>query len=402
MNRILIVSHWMEIGGAERSLLGLLDSINYDEYEVDLFLCSHRGEFMKLINKNVNLLPEDKKAADIAVPIANVIKNKNFDIFIGRFIGKFMSKIYQIKNKPKKSCIVPIENSNKFTYKFIKDINPQVTYDLAISFLEPHYLVANKVNAKRKVAWMHTDYSAIDLDVKEGYKVWGSYDNIVSISDDCTKGFLSKFPKLANKVILIENIISKDFIIEQSKLMDVSKEMPKKDKKTINILSIGRFCEAKNFQSIPLIARKLLDNGLPIKWYIIGFGGQENLIRTKISKYNVEKEVIILGKKENPYPYITRCDIYIQPSIYEGKSVCVREAQILNKPVIITNYPTAHSQIKHAYDGFIVPLEIDKCIQQIEEILMNEECKKDVIQNLSINDYTNKQEVQKIYELIRD
>ena len=86
-------------------------------------------------------------------------------------IGKIASKIYWLKNDINLPSIVEIENSNRFTYKFIDDICKDITYDLAISFLEPHYIVANKVKAKRKIAWMHTDYSSIDLDVKEGYKV---------------------------------------------------------------------------------------------------------------------------------------------------------------------------------------------------------------------------------------
>ena len=82
------------------------------------------------------------------------------------------------------------------------------------------------------------------------------------------------------------------------------------------------------------------------KWYIIGFGPEEELIRQRIAEYKMESHVILLGKKENPYPYIKTCDIYIQPSRYEGKSVSVREAQILCKLVIITDYPTSNSQIK--------------------------------------------------------
>lgn len=400
MKRILIASHWMEIGGAERSLLGLLDSIDYKKYQIDLFLCSHRGEFMKLINKNVNLLPEDKKATDIAVPITNVIKHGNIDIVIGRVIASILSKIYLTRNKIEKPSIVPIENSHKFTYKFINRINEDITYDLAISFLEPHYIVTNKVNAKKKIAWIHTDYMSIDSDIKEGYKVWDSYDNIIAISEDCRNNFLKKFPNLKNKIVLVENIISKDFLLEQSKLMDISSEINNNDRESIKLLSIGRFSEAKNFDNIPEICKFILEKGINIKWYIMGYGGDENLIKHNIEKYKLQENVILLGKKENPYPYIKACDIYVQPSRYEGKAVAVREAQILNKPVVITDFPTSKSQLKDGFDGVIVPIDNQGCAEGICNLIKDKELQQRLIENTKITDYTNKQELEKIYALL--
>lgn len=75
----------------------------------------------------------------------------------------------------------------------------------------------------------------------------------------------------------------------------------------------------------------------------------------------MKQYVEILGKKENPYPYIRACDVYVQPSRYEGNCVAVREAQMLGKPVIITGYPTAESQLRNGIDGIIVPLENRAC-----------------------------------------
>lgn len=137
---------------------------------------------------------------------------------------------------------------------------------------------------------------------------------------------MKKFPELKSKIVLIENILSKTFIEEQSNAFDVSNEMPAD---SIKLLSIGRFCEAKNFDNVPEIASLIKAKGVDFKWYLIGYGSDEELIRTKISEYNMDDTVIVLGKKENPYPYIKACDIYVQPSRYEGKCVAVREAQIL-------------------------------------------------------------------------
>ena len=86
----------------------------------------------------------------------------------------------------------------------------------------------------------------------------------------------------------------------------------------------------------------------------------------------MENNVILLGKQANPYPYILWCDCYIQPSRFEGKSVAVKEAQMLGKPVIITNYNTAPSQLENGVDGIIVPQDNEGCAKGIYEIITNE------------------------------
>lgn len=108
----------------------------------------------------------------------------------------------------------------------------------------------------------------------------------------------------------------------------------------------------------------------------------------------MEKYVIILGKKENPYPYIKACDLYIQPSRYEGKSIVVREAQLLNKPVIITRFPSSKSQLKDGYNGFIVPLDNSGCALGIVEILHHPELIELIKKNMAAEDYTLSSEIQ--------
>ena len=122
--------------------------------------------------------------------------------------------------------------------------------------------------------------------------------------------------------------------------------MPERNDGEVILCSVGRFCEAKNFDNVPKIAKRITKKGIQIKWILIGFGTDEKIIRESIKETEMEETVFVLGKKENPYPYIKKCDIYVQPSRYEGKAVTVREAQILNKPVVITDFSTANSQLK--------------------------------------------------------
>lgn len=392
---VLICSHAMEIGGAERSLLDLLYTFDYSKYNVDLFLYRHSGEWLKDIPNQVNLLPESPKYSSLLIPIKSLITKRQFGLLFSRLAGKLFAKIYSEQHNFTRSA-VGIEYSHKYTRFFLPKIEPSKQYDLAISFLTPHYFVLDKVNANKKNAWIHTDYSTIDVNIESELKMWGGYDNIVSISKDCTKSFLEKFPSLANKIVEIENILSAELIKHKSSEFD-SYEI---NGDGFNLLSIGRFSEQKNFDNVPEICRKIIEKGLDIKWYLIGYGGDEQLIRDRIAEFNMQDNVIILGKKENPYPYIKACDAYIQPSRYEGKSVAVREAQILEKPVIITNYATAQSQLIDGFDGIIVPVDNDGCADGIYKVLTDKKLMERLSYNCSKSDYTNSKEVEKIYELI--
>ena len=115
----------------------------------------------------------------------------------------------------------------------------------------------------------------------------------------------------------------------------------------------------------------------------------------------MQENVILLGRKENPYPFIKACDIYAQPSRYEGKSVTVREAQILCKPVVITNYETAPSQIKDKFNGAIVPMDNKGCANGISEFIINVSLQNDIKINCSKQRFGNESEIEKIYSFIR-
>lgn len=399
MRKIIIVASDMEIGGAERALLGLLNTINTKEYKIDLFLLRHTGPFLKMIPNDINILPENEFYSDLAVPIENVIKKGHWGMVLARGLGKFKAKRFVAKNHLNRSNSVGIHYSFLYTKKLLPMISEE-EYDLAIGFTVPYYLASEKIKAKKKVVWLHTDYSCIDGDLPEEYNVWSAYDNIISISSDVTKGFVSKFPALEKRIIQIENIVSPKMIEKQATEFSVDAEMPT-EPNSLKILSIGRFCEAKNFDNVPDICKRLVNMGCDIKWYIIGYGNDDELIQRRITENHMEERVIILGKKNNPYPYLKACDVYVQPSRFEGKSVTVTEAQILHKPVIITNYPTASSQIRNGVDGVIVPLDNEKCANMIKEIIHDKEMMNTLIKNMRDISYSNQAEINKIYNLIK-
>ena len=401
--RIFISMHYLEIGGAEMALVGLLQTIDYSRYDVDLFLYAHRGEMMQFIPKEVNLLPEIKEYAHIECPMKQALLDGCWGVLYGRLKARWLTNKYR-RRKGVIESAAGLQYIADCVSPFLPSLHKYGEYDLAISFLTPHNIVLKKVKAKKKVCWIHTDYSTIDVIANKELPIWSSYDHIVSISPDVKKTFLQVFPSLEDKIIEMENILSSSFVRERAELIpqsEIEKEMPCEEN-TIRLLSIGRFCEAKNYDNVPDICKRInsslftLHSSLRVRWYIIGWGGDEALIRQKIAEAGMEEHVFILGKKSNPYPYIKACDIYLQPSRYEGKSVTVREAQMLCKPIVITNYPTASSQIQNGVDGVIVPMDNEGCAKGLVDVIQNHALQKDIISYLKAHDYGNENEVHKI------
>ena len=394
---ILIFSQAMELGGVERSLLGLLDAIDYDRYDVDLFLMRHSGELMPYLTPKAKLLPEIPQYASLAVPMTSLIKTGQFGVLCGRLQGKLAARRFDKQHPSDKPSVAALTYSHKYTLNSMPPLSDKI-YDLAISFLTPHYFARERVKAKKYAAWIHTDYTALAFDRAAELAMWGKYDAICGVSEQASKAFQTAFPELAEKVQTIENILSRELICKQAE--ESQTDMPAEE--NIALLSVGRFCDAKNFDNVPDICRYLVTDGLDVKWYLIGYGGDEPLICRKIGEAGMENRVIILGKKDNPYPYMRACDLYVQPSRYEGKAVTVREAQLLGKPVVITNYATSGSQLEDGVDGVIVPVDNADCAASIEALLRDPARMQQLSENCKRRDYTNSAEIEKIYALVED
>lgn len=391
--RIIITMTSMFVGGAETSLLGLLDNIDYEKYDVDLFLFRHEGEFMPLIPEKVNVLPEVWQYTNFDVPVKSLFTFKKFPFAIGRILAKISATISRKKQKKYMSVWTGVQ----YIYKYLNPLLPKISgeYDLAVSYMAvPFYF--SKINAKKKLMWFHSDYRKIDAERKVDLKLFKRLDKVVTVSEECKKAFLSVYPSMEGRVIAIENTLSENIVSKRSTEFSVEKEMP--DDNCIKLLSIGRFEYAKNFENIPFICRNVLDKGINIKWYIIGEGDDiKELIEQNKKKTNTEENVILLGKKTNPYPYIKACDIYAQPSRYEGKSVAVREAQMLEKPVIISRYATSAAQLEEGVDGIIAPMDNEGFAEELANLINDKSKQQAIIKNEKARDYSNSGELEKIY-----
>ena len=395
MKKVLITSFDMGIGGVERSLVNMLDNFDYNNYSVDLMLYRHQGEFLDMISDKVNLLDEKEGYNSFGEPLDKVIKDGKYALASARIKAKLMATSTKLTKKVDEIGYYQDQLANKYSNKYLD--NMETEYDVAISYVWPHDMVAYKVKADKKIAWIHTDYSTIYVDRRIDLQLWNKFDYIVSISQECTDAFVKIYPSLKEKIILVENIRAPKFINKMAN--EECEDMIDSD--DIKLLTVGRLCYPKAIDNAIKAMKVLRDKGVNnVKWYVVGYGPDEAMLKELIKENKLEDRFFLLGKKTNPYPYMKKCDIYIQPSRYEGKAVTVLEAQMLGKPVLITNYPTAKSQLNHNVDGYITDLSVNGIVKGIEKLINDINLRRKLEKNAKEFDYSNVEELEKLYEII--
>lgn len=396
--KILITACSLEIGGIERSLVGLLDAFDYDRYDVDVLLFSRKGELLPFVSPRCNLLPEIPQCATLLTPIKTVLRQGHFLLGGARvWTHRTLSRRYPASHDPQTADGMTFATLQMFWDRCIRFMPKLRTeYDAAISFMWPHHFVAKKVRAKKKFAWVHTDYTIAILDKEKDAAVWDRFDRIAAVSDECGEAFLQVYPQFRDRLTTVENILSPAFV--QKSALEFTPEEMRTD--VPKLVSVGRLCYQKAFDRAVRVARILKDRGVPFQWYVVGFGGEEQALRALISELDVADCFRLLGKKSNPYPYVSACDLFVQASRYEGKAVTVREAQMLAKPVLITDFLTARSQVRDGFDAVIVPQDETAIADAIESLLRDAEKRRQLSANARATDYGNASEAEKIYRMI--
>ena len=139
--RILITMHYMELGGAESALLGLLQSVDPARVDVDVFIYDHRGELMRYVpTDKIHLLPELTAYKMIERPFVECVKSGQLGVAFGRWLAnRTVDKSPVPEGKHDIRIFTRIAD---WVEHFVPNIQPDVEYDLAISFLMPHNYTA--------------------------------------------------------------------------------------------------------------------------------------------------------------------------------------------------------------------------------------------------------------------
>lgn len=375
MKKLLFIINTLGFGGAERAMLNLFAELDAEKYDISLFVLTGQGELVKELPENVHLL--NKKYNDASVLTKEGRRLLMFSvlkagILKGLFIKRAPYLIKNFLNMRKKGKVLP----DKLLWRLLADGAPKIDeeFDLAVAYLEggATYYTAEHIKAKKKAAFVHIDYEKAGYSRNLDLNCYENFDRIFAVSDEVREHFLRVYPEHENKTAVFNNILNQKRIIEMADAgVGFDDEF-----EGVRILTVGRLTRQKRYD-IAIETMRLLKekSNMPIRWYALGEGELRKELEQQIEISGLQKDFILLGVKQNPYPYIRGCDLYVHATQFEGKSIAIQEAQILGKPVLATDCSGNREQIENGVDGRLCEFDPQKISEAILDILQNsEEC----------------------------
>lgn len=391
--KILFVMINLYNGGAEKSLINLFNEIDYTKYDIDLLLFQRSGLFLKQVPSTVNIIncPDDLYYLYNKPIIKDLFNLKKMKIIFYRYFYNFILKIRYRNYKP---AVVKQLRWKKY-YKNILS-NLENNYDVAISYLnnDSMYYVIDKVICSKKYLWIHNNYKKSGFLKSLDKEYYSKADRIVTVSKICLDVFNDVFSEYKYKSICIPNISSKKTIVS------LSEKEPEYNFKNdvFKIISIGRLSYEKGLDLALETAKILRKKGVKYQWLVIGDGSLRVQLENNIKKYDLKDYFYLIGTTDNPYSYIKRADILVQPSRTEGKSMVLDEAKILGKSFVVTKYPTVYDQVSDDI-AVIVDIDSESIANGIMELYNNRSKLRLLESNLKRYDFSNEHEIKKYYDL---
>lgn len=375
MKKILFVINTLGYGGAERALLNLLGTLDPKKYQISLFVLTGQGELIHELPAHVHILNKHYKDISVLTKegrrslMGSVLKA---GIGKGLFLRRLPYLWKNLKNMKKRGKIMP----DKLCWRLLAEGAPvpKAEYDLAVAYLEggATYYVADRVRAKKKAAFVHIDYGkagygkALDLDC------YRRMDHIFAVSDEVKEHFLEVYPEYGEKISVFHNLLDQKRIQRMAEQGEgFSDDFP-----GYRILTIGRLTEQKRYDiAIQVMSILKEKSKVPVRWYVLGEGELRSTLEQQIKAAGLEEDFLLMGVKENPFPYCKDCDIYVHATGYEGKSIAIQEAQTLGKPILATDCSGNREQITNGVDGRLCPLTPEDISQEILWMMEHpEEC----------------------------
>lgn len=390
--RLLFVIDSLGVGGAEKSLVTLLNLLDYSRYEVDLQLFAYGGIFEQFLSQEVNLLSQLDYVKFLNLPLWRQI------LSLKRFFARLM---YSLRIRKKgilhadKACIY-WQTIGSYIEEAAK------VYDVAIAYAQgvPTFYTIDKIKAKKKLVWVNVDYKLQGATRTYQRVYYEKADVIVPVSDSAYNVFSTLvYPEFREKMKIMWDINDGQMIQRMSELPSdkpIKKDVPV-------IMTAGRLNKPQKGYDLALEAAKILRNrGAQFRWYAIGDGPYRGEMERFIAENQLQEHFILLGFTANPYSYMRQCDIYVQTSRHEGFGLTIAEARILNRPVVCTNFEACTMQMVDGKNGLITSFEPNDIADAIELLMNDKELYQNIQNYLMQEKKGNVEEIENFYKLIGD
>ncbi len=389
--RVLFVIDSLHSGGAEKSLVSLLSLFDYENYEVDLLTFKEGGLYVPLLSENVRLIDSPDIFSKMKLSILDLIKRKDFKFALWR-----VNTSITLRYKPK---VRKIKHGAQLMWTRLDNVIPKLEkeYDVAIAYSQgtPTYYVSEKIVSKKKLCWVNTDYSKAGYSKEFDRKYYKKFNYIIAVSEKNREILKNVYPEFEGKIKVVYDIISSKLV----RNLSLKSKGYEDEFSGVRILTIGRHVYLKGYDMAIEAARLLKEEGINFRWYSIGEGILTSKLKQKVKQYRLSENFIFLGTFTNPYPFIKECDIYCQPSRFEGFGMAIAEAKMLNKPSVVTKFDVAYDQINNNKNGVLVEMSPNSIANGIKKV-MNTNFKNIIIDNLTVEKLGSEKEINKIYELI--
>jgi len=379
--RLLFVTQYLHTGGAEKSLLTLLSELDYDRYEVDLLLFDHSGKLFPLVPPEVNVLPPlfPSFTMPVGEAVPYLLRERRFRLLGGKVMAALLGRAGKGKGVGKRWAVYRRALPTQKTY-----------YDAAISYLDffCNYYVAEKVRAGRKILYNHMDYGYSE---RQGWpcpamerRSFGKCDYIVTVAESARDSLASYFPEFTRQMRVIHNRISEKAVRELAR-----EPLPPEPAAAgssfagITVATVARLGDEKGVWLALAACRILLAEGYPVRWNLIGAGPLAEELNQRAEALGIADSFRLLGEQANPYPFMSRCDIYVQPSKTEAHCVAVEEALALCRPIVVTDIPSFRRQIEDGETGLIVPVSPEAIASGIRRLIDRPELRAGLTESLS-------------------
>lgn len=398
MKKILFVMNTMGRAGAETALLELLRRIDRSEYDISLFVLTGQGELINSLPLGVKLLNRYSDTTSVhsregrkhlfVSGLKVLLKRFNFVRLLPYFAVNAAEMI--------KKRNLQIE---KLLWRAFSDgaERSETKYDLAVSYIEgaAAYYVADHVMADKKAAFIHVDYKKSGYTRNLDKDCYLKFDRIFGVSKEVTDVFLNVYPELAGKTEVFHNLIDTEGIRRKADsgigFID--------DFSGIRLLTVGRLMAQKSFETSIKACYILKKHGENIRWYVLGEGDRREKLQALIEKLGLERDFILCGAVDNPYPYMKEADIYVHCSRFEGKSIAVQEAQVLGKPIIVSDCSGNREQVIPDEDGVICEFDPRSIAKSIYELIHDENKRDKISKNALVKNNGEEEALSRLLEI---
>ena len=376
--KLLFMTQYLQTGGVERSLLAVLQGLDYEKYEVDLLLFDYSGGLFSQIPREVNLLPPlyETFSMPLRKAIPHLVSGRRYSLLAAKLLSALAGRMSRGVGTAARWAV----------YRYTLHATEK-TYDTAVSYLDffCNYYVIEKVKAKQKIVYNHMDYHysmgqgwpAPDLDELTFRKA----DWVVCVSESASDSLKEYFPAITSKIKVIANQVSQADLQRQSEeLIDLKEELSAE----MTIVTVGRLVEEKGIWEAIEACKMLVNRGVSIQWYWIGDGPERGSLTERVKVERLEGAFRLLGEKINPYPYMRSATAYVQPSRTEAHCVAVEEALVLGCPVVVTDIPSFREQIRNRITGIIAEGGSAGLADAIQKLGASDDMRTSLKENLRI------------------